>query len=60
MRAKPKEIPNGGIRRDELAVEVIHQDAEGQYAKGIDRRSNDGVASDKPRVITGSQQSNGT
>lgn len=35
-------------------VDVIHRDANGQYAKGLQRSTNNGVASAKPRVITGS------
>jgi hypothetical protein len=40
--------------KDETSVEVIHGDAEGQYAKGLEHSTNNGVASAKPRVITGS------
>jgi hypothetical protein len=40
--------------KNETSVEVIHRDAEGQYAKGLEHSTNNGVASAKPRVITGS------
>lgn len=35
-------------------IDAIHKDAEGQFARGIKRSDNNGVASAKPRVITGS------
>ncbi len=36
------------------SLDKIHKDAEGQFAKGLERSDNNGVASAKPRVITGS------
>ncbi|KQO83575.1 hypothetical protein [Rhizobium sp. Leaf262] len=43
------------ISKDEKSdLDDIHKDAEGQYAKGLERSDNNGVASAKPRVITGS------
>ncbi len=36
------------------SVTDIHRDAQGQYAKGLEQSDNNGVASAKPRVITGS------
>jgi hypothetical protein len=38
----------------ETPLSTVHGDAEGQYAKGLERSENNGVASAKPRVITGS------
>lgn len=35
-------------------LSTIHADAQGQYSKGLDHSDNNGVASAKPRVITGS------
>lgn len=35
-------------------VETIHDDAKGQFARGLKHSDNNGVASAKPRVITGS------
>ncbi len=35
-------------------LKKIHKDSEGQFARGKKRSSNNGVASAKPRVITGS------
>ena len=37
------------------SVETVHEDAKGQYAKGLKQSDNNGVASAKPRVITGSE-----
>ena len=39
---------------DKDGAESIHNDAKGQYAKGLTHSDNNGVASAKPRVITGS------
>ncbi|SCX08385.1 hypothetical protein DSM25558_1126 [Agrobacterium sp. DSM 25558] len=39
---------------DKGSVEDIHNDAKGQFAKGLKHSDNNGVASAKPRVITGS------
>lgn len=39
---------------EEAVVESIHDDAKGQFAKGLEHSDNNGVASAKPRVITGS------
>ncbi|WP_438749392.1 hypothetical protein [Pararhizobium sp. O133] len=36
------------------SANTIQKDAEGQYAKGLERSDNNGVSSAKPRVITGS------
>ncbi|MGV1822567.1 hypothetical protein ACQZ63_25660 [Agrobacterium sp. CG160-95] len=36
------------------SIEEIHEDAEGQFARGLKRNNNNGVDSAKPRVITGS------
>ncbi|KXG87811.1 hypothetical protein [Agrobacterium bohemicum] len=36
------------------SVEDIHDDAKGQYTKGLKHSDNNGVDSAKPRVITGS------
>ena len=38
----------------ETPLSTVHGDAKGQYAKGLKRSENNGVASAKPRVITGS------
>jgi len=35
-------------------LDTVHSDAEGQYARGLDKSDNNGVASAKPRVLTGS------
>ena len=35
-------------------LDTIHADARGQYAKGLETSDNNGVASAKPRVLTGS------
>ena len=39
---------------DKGSVKDIHDDAKGQFAKGLTHSDNNGVASAKPRVITGS------
>ncbi|MCV9966761.1 hypothetical protein OIU34_33340 [Pararhizobium sp. BT-229] len=44
----------GTGKKDVPSVETIHGDAKGQYAKGLESSDNNGVASAKPRVITGS------
>ncbi|WP_311272665.1 MULTISPECIES: hypothetical protein [unclassified Rhizobium] len=36
------------------SLEDIHDDAKGQFARGLKRSDNNGVDSAKPRVITGS------
>lgn len=36
------------------SISEIHRNAAGQYAKGLESSDNNGVASAKPRVITGS------
>ena len=41
-------------KSDKDGAEAIHNDAKGQYAKGLTRSDNNGVTSAKPRVITGS------
>jgi hypothetical protein len=38
--------------KEETSLATVHGDAKGQYAKGLKRSDNDGVASAKPRVIT--------
>lgn len=43
-----------GPVKDRASVKTIHDDAKGQYARGLKRSNNNGVASAKPRVITGS------
>jgi hypothetical protein len=40
--------------KEKVTVKAIHKDASGQYAKGLKHSDNNGVASAKPRVITGS------
>lgn len=40
--------------KDDGAVKAIHDDAKGQFAKGLEHSDNNGVASAKPTVITGS------
>lgn len=39
---------------EKSSVKDIHKDAEGQFARGLERSDNNGVDSAKPRVITGS------
>lgn len=39
---------------DKGSLEDIHDDAKGQFARGLKRSDNNGVDSAKPRVITGS------
>jgi len=39
---------------DKGSIEEIHEDAKGQFARGLRRSDNNGVDSAKPRVITGS------
>jgi hypothetical protein len=41
-------------KKDKTSLETVHGDAKGQYAKGLAHSDNNGVASSKPRVITGS------
>lgn len=40
--------------KDKTTTKTIHDDAKGQYAEGLKHSDNNGVASAKPRVITGS------
>lgn len=40
--------------KDKTVVDTIHDDAKGQFAKGLEHSDNNGVISAKPRVITGS------
>jgi hypothetical protein len=41
--------------KDETSsVNTVHEDAKGQYAGGLKHSDNNGMASAKPRVITGS------
>lgn len=41
-------------KTDKGSLEKIHQDGKAQFARGLKRSDNNGVASAKPRVITGS------
>lgn len=41
-------------KSEKNGTKAIHDDAKGQYAKGLTHSDNNGVASAKPRVITGS------
>ena len=47
-------IPTSDASEEKKAVEEIHDDASGQFARGLKSSDNNGVASAKPRVITGS------
>jgi hypothetical protein len=40
--------------KDKTPLETVQADARGQYARGLKHSDNNGVASAKPRVITGS------
>jgi len=40
--------------KDKTPLETVEGDAKGQYARGLKHSNNNGVASAKPRVITGS------
>ena len=43
-----------GTDHKEAPLETVEADAKGQYARGLKHSDNSGVASAKPRVITGS------
>ena len=61
-KEKPEQVPITrvrGLRKEDLMtkkdnIEQIHQDSKPQFARGKKSSKNNGVASAKPRVITGS------
>jgi hypothetical protein len=42
------------LEKSKTPLSTVHGDAKGQYARGLEHSENNGVASAKPRVITGS------